>query len=66
VEVMHWNEDRTEGRSVDTVEERCQGRDAAVESARRLLAANAHRFVDDATLEASVKRDLEWSPRDPM
>jgi hypothetical protein len=51
-----------EMREADTIEVKCQGKKAAVEAARRLLADNAHRFSGDVTIEAEVISELEWSP----
>lgn len=62
--VLHvWHEDNPDhGTEVDALEVRCEGKKAAVEAARRLLAENAHRFSEDVTIEAEVVSDLEWEP----
>jgi len=51
-----------EMREADTIEVKCQGKKAAVEAARRLLAENAHRFSEDVTIDAEVISELEWAP----
>lgn len=58
-----WHEDSPRhSREIDTVEERCDGKKAAIEAARRLLAENAHRFSEDVTIDAEVISELEWQP----
>ncbi len=49
-------------READTAEVKCQGKKAAIEAARRLLAENAHRFSENVTIEAEVVSELEWEP----
>jgi hypothetical protein len=51
-----------EMREADHIEVKCQGKKAAVEAARRLLAENANRFSDDVTIEAEAISELEWAP----
>jgi hypothetical protein len=60
--VSMWNEARTEGQEIETVEERHESRSAAIEAARRLLAEHAHRFDRHVTVEADVISELEWAP----
>ncbi|MGH1571767.1 hypothetical protein ACRAWG_15150 [Methylobacterium sp. P31] len=57
-----WNEARTEGQEIETMEERHESRPAAIEAARRLLAEHAHRFDKHVTVEADVISELEWVP----
>ncbi len=59
-----WNDDHSEGQEVDTIEERCEGKAAALEAARRLLTQHAHKFSDNVTVEVQVLTDLEWASRD--
>jgi hypothetical protein len=64
--VLHvWYADSpTHSTEVDTVEVRCDGKNAAIEAARRLLAENAHRFSEDITIEAEILSEQEWSSVD--
>ncbi|MBM6593725.1 hypothetical protein [Microvirga pudoricolor] len=56
-----WKEvDKYEVREVDTIAVRCKNKAAAIETARRLLAENAHRFDDGVSVEAEVLASLEW------
>jgi hypothetical protein len=47
-------------REIETVEERCDGKSAAVDAGRRLLAKHAHKFSDDVTIEVELYPELEW------
>lgn len=60
--VLHvWQKvGKHEMRDVDTQEVNCQGKAAAIETSRRLLAENAHRFSESISIEAEVLTDLEW------
>lgn len=62
--VSIWHRDsETEMHQVDQKLERCIGRPAAVEAARRLLAEEAKRFDADISVEAEVLTDLEVEDR---
>jgi hypothetical protein len=62
--VLHvWHQDSPRERTeIDTVEVQCNGKKAAVEAARHLLAENAHRFSEHLTLEVEIASDQEWEP----
>lgn len=60
---MRWDEARTQAEEIDTIEQRCEGKKAALEAARRLLAENAHRLGDGITVEADVATELDWVPK---
>jgi hypothetical protein len=62
--VLHvWHQDSPRERTeIDTVEVQCNGKKAAIEAVRHLLAENAHRFSENITLEAEVVSELEWEP----
>jgi hypothetical protein len=49
--------------SVRVINEKCEGRAAAVVATRRLLAAHANLFGENITLEATVLTDIEWELR---
>jgi hypothetical protein len=61
VHVWHSNTDRSEMREIDTIQRRCETKQAAIEAARELLAQNAQRFSEDVTVDASIVSELEWS-----
>ncbi|GJE49986.1 hypothetical protein GOFOIKOB_3027 [Methylobacterium tardum] len=63
VRIMRWDEARTQAEEIDTIEERCEGKKAALVAARRLLAENAHRLGDGITVEADVATELDWVPK---
>jgi hypothetical protein len=46
----------------DAIEERCEGKDAAIDAARRLLAEHAVKFSGNITVEPAIYCDLEWQP----
>ena len=62
--VLHvWHQDSPRERTeIDTIEVQCNGKKAAVEAARLLLAENAHRFSEYLTLEVEILSDHEWEP----
>jgi hypothetical protein len=62
VNVLLWNDEHTDGRSIETFHRACNGKAAAVEAARELLAESARHFDENVTLEAEVRSDLEWAP----
>ncbi len=64
IDVLEWDEAKHEGRSIKSVTERCNGKKAAIERSRVLLAENAHLFGERTTVEASVMCDLEFRPGD--
>ena len=64
VEVIRWEEEKRRGEAVASYEERCSGRKAAAEAARRLLQEHAHRFDENITVDAELFTDLEWGERD--
>jgi hypothetical protein len=57
-----YAEDRNTSRSVDLAYERCEGKKAAIEATRRLLAENASKFDDRVSVQPSVYCELEWTP----
>lgn len=61
---MFVEESRRVSRASDLAYERCEGKDAAIAAARRLLAEHADKFSDKVTLEARIYSDLEWKPVD--
>ncbi len=66
LQVWISNEDGREMRELETIEEQCDGKEAAIEAARRLLAQHAAKFSDTITVEPAVYCDLEWKPsREP-
>jgi hypothetical protein len=59
VEVTYWREER-EGDVVESFHQRCEGRPAAVDAARRMFVENAHKFSENRTVSAEVLTDIEW------
>ncbi|WP_149338538.1 hypothetical protein [Neorhizobium sp. P12A] len=59
VEVTYWREE-SEGEILERFHERCEGKAAALEAARRLFVENAHKFADQITVSAEVLTDIEW------
>jgi hypothetical protein len=55
---------RYESREVNTISVRCDGKAAAIEAARRLLAQHAENFSDEISIEPEILSDLEWSSED--
>jgi hypothetical protein len=51
-------------RSVLTAQEKCDGKDAAIQAARKLIVAHADKFSDGYSIETNVYTDLEWTPND--
>ena len=51
-------------RSILTVCEKCEGKDAAVHAARKLIMAHADKFSDCYSIETHVYTDLERTPED--
>lgn len=58
VDITRWGPEY--GETIATYHERCDGRDAAVEAARRLMIEHAHRFTAETTVDAEIMTDLEW------
>ena len=48
------------GQGIASHYERCDGRDAAVMAARRLLVEHADKLSNDVTVDARVITELEW------
>lgn len=61
---IFYKEEASVSRSVDLIFKKCQGRDAAVETARKLIVENAHKFSDVVSVVPDVYCDLEWTPPD--
>jgi hypothetical protein len=59
VEVVRWDVEHV-GNSVAAYHERCEGKRAAEEAARRLLIEHAGKFAENISIEAEVLTDLEW------
>jgi hypothetical protein len=59
VEVVRWDEEHV-GNSVAAFHERCEGKDAAEQAARRLLIEHVGKFAENVSIEAEVLTDLEW------
>jgi hypothetical protein len=51
-----------ESRSVFLAHEKCDGKEQAVDAARKLLVMHADKFSDDYSIEVNVYPDLEWQP----
>jgi hypothetical protein len=62
LQIWMATEDRSEMRELETIDERCEGKDAAIEAGRRLLAQHADKFSENVTLEPAIYCDLEWRP----
>lgn len=63
VQLWRWKDDtRRVSEEVRTIDERCDGLQAAEEAARRLLAEHAHQLTARVTVEAEVLTELEWVP----
>jgi hypothetical protein len=62
LQVWLANEDSSEMRELETIEERCDGKAAAIDAARRLLAQHAGKFSDTISVEPAIYCDLEWEP----
>lgn len=62
VDVIMWDDNR-EGHSLGRFHEKCEGKQAAVVAARKLLAQHAGDFAENITVEAEVLTDLEWQAR---
>ena len=62
LQVWKWNDTRSQGREIKTIEERHKSKSEAIEAARRLLAENAHLYDIEISLDAQVISELEWVP----
>ena len=60
IEATNWDESRKSGEITTVAYEQCQGKNAAIGAARRLLAKHAKRFDDGVSIEPSVYCELEW------
>lgn len=63
LEIFH-RESAVESRSVFVAHEKCEGKERAVEAARKLIALHADKFSDRCWIETEVYTDLEWQPMD--
>jgi hypothetical protein len=61
LEVFH-HVSEIESRSVFLAHEKCEGKEHAVDAARKLLVMHADKFSDDYSIEVNVYPDLEWKP----
>lgn len=62
VDTIMWDDNRV-GHSLGRFHEKCEGKQAAVVAARKLLAQHAGDFAENITVEAEVLTDLEWQAR---
>ncbi len=63
LEASHWDDPtQRSARCFVIAHERCEGKRAAVEAARKLLRTHADRFDAQTTLDVSVKSEREWRP----
>lgn len=61
VDVIKWEPNQHTGRGIASYSERCEGRDAAVDTARRLLASHVTEFSEETTVDARILTELEWA-----
>jgi hypothetical protein len=61
VEVIEWDIGRHTGQGIAEFSERCEGRAAAIQAARRLLVEHSHQLTHTVTVDARVMTELEWS-----
>ena len=55
-------EDESTSRSVFLAHEKCEGKDRAIDAARKLLVLHAEKFSDEYAIEINIYTDLEWRP----
>lgn len=60
LDVIKWEPNQHTGQGIASYSERCEGRDAAVAAARRLLVDHVTEFADQTTVDARVVTELEW------
>lgn len=65
VDVIQWEENMHTGQGIASYHERCDGREAAVVAARRLLVEHADELSNDVTVDARVTTELEWLADQP-
>ena len=65
LDVIQWEANMHTGQGVASFHERCDGRDAAVIAARRLLVEHADQLSNDVTVDARVTTELEWLADQP-
>lgn len=64
IDITRWSDET--GEIIASYHERCNGRAAAVDAARKLLAKHADKFSADTTVEAEIATDLEWVEMDKL
>jgi hypothetical protein len=60
LDVIEWEPSQRSGRGIESYQEKCEGRSAAVLVARRLLVEHAGKLSDNITVDARVTPELEW------
>lgn len=60
LDVVQWEANMHTGQGIASYHERCDGRDAAVIAARRLLVEHADKLSNDITVDARITTELEW------
>lgn len=60
LDVIQWETNMHTGQGIASYHERCDGREAAVMAARRLLVEHADKLSDDVTVDARITTELEW------
>lgn len=60
LDVIKWEPSQRSGMGIASYSEKCDGRDAAVLAARRLLVEHADDLSDDVTVDARVTTEIEW------
>lgn len=58
LDIIKWESSQRSGEAIADYREKCQGRDAAVVAARRLLIEHAGEFSSDVTVDARITTDL--------
>ena len=59
LDVIKWEPNQHTGQGIASYSERCEGRDVAVDAARRLLVTHVTEFSEETTVDARVLTELE-------
>lgn len=60
LDVIKWESNQHTGQGIASYSERCEGREATIDAARRLLVTHVRELSDETTVDARVLTELEW------
>ena len=60
LDIVQWADNMHTGQGIAWFHERCEGREAAVLAARRLLVEHSDKLSNDTTVDARITTELEW------